>query len=144
MVKNDDDFFTLFTLLRPKMLNVLMWRHDDVIGAIVINSSYKVCLFVSYQSNIIKQALSFFHFFFFSLQGKIIVFQNIGGWQSCSIHSNQEIECFGWWKKDRYSFKTSTLVFLLRKHARKDFFWLFSSLLALITTCSQINFSTFF
>ena len=39
---------------------------------------------------------------------------------------------------------TYTLVFLLREHARKEFFSLFSSLLAPITTCSQGKFPTFF
>ena len=37
-----------------------------------------------------------------------------------------------------------TLVFPLSEHARKEFFWLFSSLLALIRTCSQRKFSIFF
>ena len=37
-----------------------------------------------------------------------------------------------------------TLVFLLREHARRENFWLFSSMLALITTCSKRKFSTFF
>ena len=59
---NDDQFilrFYFFTLTKPKMHNecfdmtswwrhwgnVLIWRHDDVIGATVINYSYKACLF---------------------------------------------------------------------------------------------------
>ena len=42
----------IFTLTRPKMLNVLVWRHDDVIGAIVIDHSYKVCLFAYMQSKL--------------------------------------------------------------------------------------------
>ena len=45
---NDDQFilrFYFFTLTRPKMMNVLIWRHDDVIGATVINYSSKACLF---------------------------------------------------------------------------------------------------
>ena len=54
---NDDQFilrFYFFTLTRPKMMNVLIWRHDDVIGALVINYSSKVCLFgqnIGSQSN---------------------------------------------------------------------------------------------
>ena len=40
--------------------------------------------------------------------------------------------------------KTCTLVFLLREHARREKFSQFSSLLALITTCSFYNFFVIF